>query len=169
VVLATPATLVALLRTIAFAWRQEALTRNAVEVHRLGRELYTRLSGLGEHVAKVGSSLGAAVTAYNRAVGALEARVLVSARKFNELGFTAEEILTPAQLETAPRQPQSPELTAPASAAETMGDFRLAGSPPAPASAAEEMPDGAQDVGVERALDVAEEGERLARVAEDRP
>jgi DNA recombination protein RmuC len=170
VVLATPATLVALLRTIAFAWRQEALTRNAVEVHRLGRELYTRLSGLGEHVAKVGSSLGAAVTAYNRAVGALEARVLVSARKFNELGFTAEEIVTPAQLETAPRQPQSPELLAgAASAAVTTGDLRLPGNPPAPASAAEKVTDGAQDVGVERALDVAEEGERLARVAEDRP
>jgi DNA recombination protein RmuC len=110
VVLATPATLVALLRTIAYAWRQEALTRNAVEVHRLGRELYARLAGLGEHVAKVGSSLGAAVGAYNRAVGALESRVLVSARRFAELGFTADEIVTPAQVESAPRQPQAPEL-----------------------------------------------------------
>jgi DNA recombination protein RmuC len=108
VVLATPATLVALLRTIAYAWRQEALTRNALAVHTLGRELYTRLSTMGGHLARLGSSLGGAVTAYNRAVGSLESRVLVSARKFADLGVSSEELESPAQVEVAPRQPTLP-------------------------------------------------------------
>ena len=110
VVLATPATLVALLRTVAYSWRQEALARNAVAVHSLARELYGRLSTLGDHVGKLGTSLGGAVTAYNRAVGSLEARVLVSARKLAELGVSDQELATPAQVELAPRQPQAPEL-----------------------------------------------------------
>ncbi len=110
IVLATPATLMALLRTVAYAWRQESLARNAVAVHTLGRELYLRLSTMGEHLAKVGSSLGSAVTAYNKAVGSLEARVLVSARKLAELGVSGDELETPAQVETAPRQLQAPEL-----------------------------------------------------------
>ncbi|MCW2641527.1 MAG: hypothetical protein JWP76_3833, partial [Dactylosporangium sp.] len=75
VVLATPATLVALLRTIAYAWRQESLARNALAVHTLGKELYTRLSTMGDHLAKVGTSLSGAVTSYNKAIGSLEARV----------------------------------------------------------------------------------------------
>ena len=111
IVLATPATLVALLRTVAYSWRQEALAHNAEAVHRLARELYGRLATLGEHVGKLGTSLGGAVTAYNRAVGSLESRVLVSARKLGELGVSDTELPTPAQLEVAPRQPQSPELT----------------------------------------------------------
>jgi DNA recombination protein RmuC len=110
VVLATPATLIALLRTVAFSWRQEALAHNAVAVHALARELYGRLATLGEHVGKLGSSLGGAVTAYNRAVGSLESRVLVSARKLAEMGVSDEELATPVQLEVAPRQPQAPEL-----------------------------------------------------------
>jgi DNA recombination protein RmuC len=110
VVLATPATLVALLRTVAYSWRQEALARNAVAVHELARELYGRLSTLGDHVGKLGSSLGSAVTAYNKAVGSLEARVLVSARKLAELGVSGDDIETPAQVETTPRQMQAPEL-----------------------------------------------------------
>lgn len=110
VVLATPATLVALLRTVAYAWRQESLTRNALAVHTLGRELYSRLSTMGGHLARLGTSLGGAVTAYNKAVGSLESRVLVSARKFADLGVSTEELESPAQLELAPRQLQSPEL-----------------------------------------------------------
>jgi DNA recombination protein RmuC len=110
VVLATPATLVALLRTVAYAWRQEALARNAVSVHRLARELYARLSTMGDHVAKLGGALGGAVTAYNKAVGSLEARVLVSARKLAELGVSDDELVAPAQLEVTPRHLQSPEL-----------------------------------------------------------
>jgi DNA recombination protein RmuC len=110
VVLATPATLIALLRTVAYSWRQEALAQNALAVHGLARELYGRLATLGEHVGRLGSSLGGAVTAYNRAVGSLESRVLVSARKLAEMGVSDEELAVPAQLEIAPRQPQAPEL-----------------------------------------------------------
>jgi DNA recombination protein RmuC len=113
VVLATPATLIALLRTIAYSWRQEALARNATTVHALGRDLYARLSTMGDHLAKLGASLGGAVTAYNKAMGSLESRVLVSARRLAELGVSDEELTTPAQLEVAPRVPQSPELTEP--------------------------------------------------------
>ncbi|MDR7280808.1 DNA recombination protein RmuC [Catenuloplanes atrovinosus] len=111
VVLATPATLMALLRTIAHGWRHSELTRNATVVHGLARELYGRLSTLGDHVGKLGSALGGAVTAYNRAVGSLESRVLVSARKLADLGVSGDVLETPAQLEIAPRQPQAPELT----------------------------------------------------------
>ncbi|HEY0698270.1 MAG TPA: DNA recombination protein RmuC [Micromonospora sp.] len=125
VVLATPATLVALLRTVAYAWRQEALARNAVAVHSLARELYGRLSTLGEHVTKLGTSLGGAVTAYNRAVGSLEARVLVSARKLADLGVSGDGLPTPAQVEVAPRQPQAPELVDPPAA-----EVASAGRPP---------------------------------------
>lgn len=110
VVLATPATLVALLRTVAYAWRQEALTRNALAVHTLGRELYARLATMGEHVAKLGTGLGTAVAAYNKAVGSLESRVLVSARKLAELGVSDESLEPAAQLELAPRQLAAPEL-----------------------------------------------------------
>jgi DNA recombination protein RmuC len=108
VVLATPATLVALLRTVAYTWRQDALASNALAVHRLGRELYNRLSTMAVHFAKVGTSLGGAVTAYNRAVGSLESRVLVSARKFAELGISHQDIPAPVPLDLAPREPQPP-------------------------------------------------------------
>ncbi|GIF24491.1 DNA recombination protein RmuC [Actinoplanes tereljensis] len=110
VVLATPATLVAMLRTVAYSWRQEELARNAIEVHNLAREMYGRITTLGDHVGKLGAALGGAVTAYNRAVGSLESRVLVSARKLAEMGVSRQELPTPPQVETAPRQPQSPEL-----------------------------------------------------------
>jgi DNA recombination protein RmuC len=111
VVLATPATLIALLRTVAYSWRQEALARNATTVHALARDLYARLSTMGDHLGKLGASLGGAVTAYNKAMGSLESRVLVSARRLAELGVSDEELAAPAQLEVAPRVLQSPELT----------------------------------------------------------
>jgi DNA recombination protein RmuC len=110
VVVATPATLVAMLRTVAYSWRQESLTRNAVAVHGLARELYGRLSTLGDHVGKLGTALGGAVTAYNKAVGSLESRVLVSARKLAEMGVSDQPLPVPAQVELAARQPQAPEL-----------------------------------------------------------
>lgn len=110
VVLATPATLIALLRTVAYSWRQEALARNATVVHALGRDLYARLSTMGDHLSKLGNSLGGAVLAYNKAMGSLETRVLVSARRLAELGVSDEELEAPAQLEVAPRILQSPEL-----------------------------------------------------------
>ena len=110
VVVATPSTLVALLRTIAYTWRQEALAENAAAVHALGRDLYQRLSTMGGHVDKLGTALSAAVARYNDAVGSLEARVLVSARKLAEMGVSDDELVTPPQVEIAPRQPQSPEM-----------------------------------------------------------
>jgi DNA recombination protein RmuC len=116
IVLATPATLVALLRTVAYAWRQEALARNAAEVHTLGKELYGRLATMGGHISKLGGALGTAVTSYNKAVGSLESRVLVTARKFADLGVgdarAAEALAVPAQVETTARQLQAPELQA---------------------------------------------------------
>jgi DNA recombination protein RmuC len=127
VVLATPATLIALLRTVAYAWRQEALARNAVAVHTLGRELYSRLSTMGSHLAKLGASLAGAVGAYNKAVGSLESRVLVSARKFAELGISDDELETPAQVEVTPRQLQSPELADELSTDEPSSDALVTG------------------------------------------
>jgi DNA recombination protein RmuC len=115
VVLATPSTLVALLRTIAYTWRQDALAANAAEVHQLGRELYARLSTMGAHVDKLGRSLGAAVESYNQAVGSLESRVLVSARRLNDLKVTApgDELAAPSPLTMTTRRPQAEEFSHP--------------------------------------------------------
>ncbi|HEX8081881.1 MAG TPA: DNA recombination protein RmuC [Jatrophihabitans sp.] len=85
VILATPTTLVALLRTVGHTWRQQSLARNTAEVSQLGRELYQRLAGMGSHLDKLGRSLNAAVGSFNNTVGALEGRVLVSARRLAEL------------------------------------------------------------------------------------
>jgi DNA recombination protein RmuC len=111
VVLATPTTLVAMLRTVAWAWQQDALTESAREVFALGRELYGRLATMGEHVDRLGKSLGRAVADYNAAAGSLETRVLVSARKLHTLGIAAEDLPAPRGVDAAPRPLTSPELT----------------------------------------------------------
>ncbi|MBB5786005.1 DNA recombination protein RmuC [Jiangella mangrovi] len=110
VVIATPSTLVALLRTVGYTWRQEALAQNAQEVLTLGRELHSRLATMGGHLARLGRQLDGAVKAYNDGVSSLESRVLVSARKMADLKVVDEEIEAPPQVERAARQLQAPEM-----------------------------------------------------------
>ena len=101
VVLATPATLVALLRAVAYGWQQQQLNAHAEVAGRLGKELYERMAVLAEHVNDIGQALGKSITAYNRAVGSLETRVLPAARKFRELGISSDKeipLLEPAEL-----------------------------------------------------------------------
>jgi len=92
VVIATPSTLVALLRTIAYTWRQEALARNSAEISQLGRELYHRLATMGSHLDKLGASLTTAVGSFNQTIGTLERRVLVSARRLSDLSVVDERV-----------------------------------------------------------------------------
>jgi len=113
VIIATPTTLISLLRAVAYGWREERIADNAKEISNLGQELYRRLSDMGNHMAKLGRSLHNANEAYNKAVGTLESRVLVSARRFKELGSTSidSEIEELSPVETVPRHIQAPELT----------------------------------------------------------
>ncbi len=105
IVLATPATLIALLRAVAYGWRQERMTAHAEEAGRLGKELYERMAVLAEHMNDVGQTLGKSVSAYNRAVGSLETRILPAARRFKELGVSSDrEIPVLESMEVVPRK-----------------------------------------------------------------
>ncbi|MDF8264344.1 DNA recombination protein RmuC [Luteipulveratus flavus] len=110
VVLASPSTLLALLRSVAFAWQQEALSGSARELLTLGKELYARLATLGKHTADMGASLRRSVETYNAMVGSLESRVLVTARRMGELDLTADPLPLIAPVTTAPRPLTAQEL-----------------------------------------------------------
>lgn len=107
VVLATPTTLIAVLKAVAYGWRQERMADNAREVADLGRQLHDRLRVFCEHLARVGAGLDRAVDAYNAAVGSLEARVLPGARRFQELGAAGGDelpLLGPVDRRARPTQ-----------------------------------------------------------------
>jgi len=116
VLLATPTSLIALLRAVAYGWQQDQLAQNARQVQLLGAQLYERLALLGEHFAGVGKGLNSAVGAYNKAVGSLESRVLVTARRFAEMGVVGageKELAHPSTVDTTTRALQSAELLPP--------------------------------------------------------
>jgi len=107
VMLATPTSLVALLKAVAYGWRQTVLADNAAEIRRLGEELYKRLAVFGEHLGKLGKSLGQSVDSFNKAVGSLEQQVLPAARRFPELGLRVDRELAPIeQVESLARVPR---------------------------------------------------------------
>jgi DNA recombination protein RmuC len=113
VMLATPTTLIAMLKTVAYAWTQETLAASAREVQVLGRELYDRLGKVAAHLDALGRSLDASVGSYNQAVGSLESRVLVSARKMRDLKVTDEPLDSPRTLTSSSRPLAAPELVVP--------------------------------------------------------
>jgi DNA recombination protein RmuC len=110
VILSTPTTLIALLRTVSYAWTQEVLADKARDIHALGLELYERIGAMGGHLDKLGRSLTAAVGSYNKAVGSLETRVLVSARKLAALEVSSEVLPSPTAVTEAARPLTAGEL-----------------------------------------------------------
>lgn len=109
VILASPSTLVVMLRTVAATWQQETVAESARAVHALGRELYERIGKVGDHLAKLGRSLNGTVVAYNEAVGSIETRVLVTARKLEEHGIEGD-LEMPAPVDRTARPLTAPEL-----------------------------------------------------------
>ncbi|MFQ5756777.1 MAG: DNA recombination protein RmuC [Acidiferrobacterales bacterium] len=108
VILTTPTSFVALLRAVAYGWRQEALTANAERIREIGEDLYNRLTTFSEHLSRLGRSLDTAVTQYNRSVGSFQAKVLPGARKFSELGVSeAKPVEEPEQIEKGLRELES--------------------------------------------------------------
>jgi DNA recombination protein RmuC len=97
VMLATPTSLVALLKAVAYGWKQTALADNAAEIRRLGEDVYKRLAVFGEHLGRLGKSLGSSVDSFNRAVGSLEQQVLPAARRFPDLGLRIDREIAPIE------------------------------------------------------------------------
>jgi DNA recombination protein RmuC len=108
--IATPTTLITMLRTAQYAWQQEALSENAHAVFDLGRELYDRIAGMGKHMDVLGKALTNAVSSYNKTIGSLEGRVLVSARKLNQLGVVDGELNAPTPVEETVRALSAADL-----------------------------------------------------------
>jgi DNA recombination protein RmuC len=112
VMLATPTSLVALLKAVAYGWKQTVLADNAAQIRRLGEDVYKRLAVFGEHLGRLGKALGTSVDSFNKAVGSLEQQVLPAARRFPELGLRIERELTPIEpVATLTRTPRSPAGT----------------------------------------------------------
>jgi DNA recombination protein RmuC len=112
VILATPSSFVALLRAVAYGWRQEALAKNAEIIREVGQELYTRLAIFSEHMAKLGRSLDSSIDTFNKAAGSFDSRILPSARKFIELGISAKKEVTELDpIERTTRRIEPPEET----------------------------------------------------------
>jgi DNA recombination protein RmuC len=110
VILATPTSFVALLRAIAYGWRQESLAANAEKIQQVGESLYTRLATFAEHLARLGKSLDSSVAHFNRAVGSFDTNLVPGARKFTELGLTSQKPLeAPEQIEKGVREVTPPE------------------------------------------------------------
>ena len=129
VIIATPSTLIALLKAVAYGWRQSAVAHNAAQIRDLGQELARRLGTFNAHLGTMGKRLGAAVEAYNAAVGSLERSVMVPARKFQELGVTSEQPPEPLEPIThLVRTLSGPSVAEPAQAPAAAPDPSL--SPP---------------------------------------
>ena len=111
VIVASPVTLIALLRTIGQGWKTQALTERTREIHELGRDLHRRLAAMGGHLDKLGRSLKGSVDAYNQAIGSLESRVLVTARQFEDISGTREHLAEPRPITQQPRPLMAAELT----------------------------------------------------------
>jgi DNA recombination protein RmuC len=110
VVIATPTTLIGMLRAVAYGWRQAALAESAAEVFRLGRELHEKLGLLGNRFDKLGRALRTSVNAYNETIATVEGTVLVRARKFRDLKVSEKELPRPSQIDEPVRQIQAAEL-----------------------------------------------------------
>lgn len=118
IIVATPTTLIAILRAVAFSWKQDSLSKSAKEISRLGQELYDRIGIVCDHWNKVGRNLNTAVDAYNQSVASMEARVLVTARKLKESGLISSEMNEPTQIDKLARShtaivDEKPLLTTP--------------------------------------------------------
>jgi DNA recombination protein RmuC len=104
--------LIALLKSVAYGWRQSAVAHNAATIRDLGQELYRRLGNFGTHMGRIGGRLDAAVEAYNQAVGSLERQVLPQARRFTDLGVTADTSLPTLEPITQLARPSAPAVSA---------------------------------------------------------